>query len=422
MSALATTAAHGGALAPLPPVGLPRLLADPRRAPMPEPGPWLIDEVERSGLTGRGGAGFPTAAKLAAVAGRRGPRVVVANGTEGEPASRKDATLLERHPDLVVDGAVAAAAAVGARDAIIVVSAGGGRSGRQAEEAVRRRAPASRRIRLALEVAPEGFVTGEESALVHWLNGGRATPTLRPPRPFERGVGGRPTLVQNVETLAHLALIARHGASWFRRVGTEAEPGSALVTVGGAVAAPGVHEIALGEPLGEVLRRAGGPVAGVGGVLVGGYFGAWLSAADPLALPFSRAGLRVAGGSTGAGAIVVLPDDRCGLVETARAVAYLARESAGQCGPCVFGLRDLAGAAIALAGGAGGPHDLRDLVDLPDEIEGRGACAHPDGVARLVRSALAVFPGEVELHVRGRCSAPGARPVLPVPASRPGRS
>jgi NADH:ubiquinone oxidoreductase subunit F (NADH-binding) len=343
--------------------------------------------------------------------------VIVANGTEGEPASRKDAALLVHDPDLVIDGVLAAAAAVGARDAVVVVTPGAGRAVGRIEEAVRRRTLDAGRVRLSVAVAPEGFVVGEESALVHWLNGGPATPTLTPPRPFERGVAGRPTLVQNVETLAHVALVARHGAAWFRRVGTEAEPGSMLVTIGGAVAAPGVREIVLGERLGDVLARAGGVTGPIGGVLVGGYFGSWLRSADPLALPFSRAGLAPAGGAPGAGAIVALPADRCGLVETARAVAYLARESAGQCGPCVFGLRDLARAAAALAAPSGGPHDLRDLMDLPDEIEGRGACAHPDGVARLVRSALAAFPEEIGLHLHGRCSAPNGQPVLPLPGA-----
>lgn len=394
-----------------------RLLADPRtRGAAPDGGAWLIDEVEQAALRGRGGGGFPTHLKLAAVAGARGRAVVVANATEGEPVSLKDVTLLRHDPDLVIDGMLAAAAAVGAREAILVVSRGAGEARAAAEEAVARRAGGSRRVRLSCAAAPERFVMGEESALVNWLNGGPARPTLTPPRPSERGVGGRPTLVQNAETLAHIALIARHGARWFREVGTDAEPGSMLVTVSGGVHAPGVHEIALGTPLADVVARAGGPVAGVGGVLVGGYFGTWLDAPDPLALPVSRAGLGPAGGSVGAGTIVVLPADRCPLAETARVATYLAGETAGQCGPCVHGLRALAGAAHALAGVHDAAAALRDMRDLPGEIERRGACAHPDGAARLARSAIAAFPREVERHLRGECSATDRRPLLPVPA------
>jgi NADH:ubiquinone oxidoreductase subunit F (NADH-binding) len=229
-------------------------------------------------------------------------------------------------------------------------------------------------------------------------------------------VEGRPTLLQNVETLAHIGLIARYGADWFCRLGTDAEPGSMLVTIGGAVRAPGVHEIELGTPIGEVLDLAGAPTDGVAGVLAGGYFGTWLRTAGPMDVPFSTAGLRPLGGSVGAGTVVVLPRDACGLVETARVARYLQGESAGQCGPCVFGLRALADAAVALAGGRGAIDALRQMQELPSEIEGRGACAHPDGAARLVRSALAAFPDEVALHLQGRCSATRGAPVLPVPA------
>jgi NADH:ubiquinone oxidoreductase subunit F (NADH-binding) len=343
--------------------------------------------------------------------------VVVANGTEGEPASHKDATLLAHDPDLVIDGVLAAAGAVGAREAIIAVCRASREALASATDAVRRRAPEARPVRLSVVGTPERFVAGEESALVHWLNGGPAMPTLSPPRPSERGVGGRPTLVQNVETLAHVALIARNGAQWFRSVGTDEQPGSMLVTLGGAVRAPGVHEIAIGTPIADVLALAGGPADEVSGVLVGGYFGTWLRTDDPLGVPFATAGLRPVGGSVGAGTIVVLPRAACGLLETARVARYLAGESAGQCGPCVFGLRALADAAVALAGGRGAVAALRDMQDLPSEIEGRGACAHPDGAARLVRSALAAFPDEVQMHLEGRCSATDARPVLPIPSA-----
>ena len=384
-------------------------------------GRWLLDEVERSGLRGRGGAGFPTSVKLAAVAEGRGRKVVVANGTEGEPASRKDAALLARAPHLVLDGALAAANAIGADEVIVVVSRGARGGLERAGDAVARRDGRTPGVRLSLCASPERFVMGEESALVHWLNGGPpATPTLTPPRPFERGVWSRPTLVQNVETLAHIGLIARYGADWFCRLGTDAEPGSMLVSVGGAVRRPGVDEVEVGTPLGEVLAASGGVTGPIGGILVGGYFGTWLACPGALDLPLSQAGLGVAGASPGAGVIMVLPAGSCGLRETARVVTYLAGESAGQCGPCRFGLGALARALAALARGRGVPAALRDLEGLPAEISGRGACAHPDGVVRLVRSALSVFADEVERHRAGYCSATDHAPLLPVPTG--GRS
>ncbi len=418
LMATARVAPRPGALPGLAPRGLPRLLGPRDRGAAPSiSGRELIDEVERSGLRGRGGGGFPTSIKLSAVAGRRRRAVVVANGTEGEPASAKDATLLAHDPDLVIDGALAAAGAVGAGEVIIAISRASTVAMARTSEAVRRRAPGALPVRLTVAGTPERFIVGEESALVHWLNGGPAKPTLTPPRPSERGVGGRPTLLQNVETLAHIGLIARHGADWFCRLGTDAEPGSMLVTVGGAVRNPGVHEIEIGTPIGDVLALGGGPVDGVAGVLVGGYFGTWLRTDDPSGVPFSAAGLRPVGGSVGAGTIVVLPRGTCGLQETARIARYLSRESAGQCGPCVYGLRALSDAAAALAVGRHAGEALREMRDLPDEIEGRGACAHPDGAARLARSAVAAFTSEVQLHLQGRCSAPHGAPVVPVPAA-----
>ena len=408
------------ALRPLPelaPHGLPRLLGSRERTGgAVVSGRALIDEVERAGLRGRGGGGFPTSLKMAAVAAHRGRKVLVANGTEGEPASRKDATLLAHDPDLVIDGALAAAQAVGAREVIIAVSRGSKLALGRTSDAVRRRAPGALPFRLSVQTPPERFVAGEETALVHWLNGGPAKPTVTPPRPSERGVGGRPTLLQNVETLAHIGLIARYGARWFCSLGTDAEPGSMLVTVSGAVEHPGVHEVELGTTIREAVARSGGPTDHVTGVLAGGYFGTWLQTEDPLSVPISSAGMRAVGGSVGAGTIVVLPRASCGLVETARVARYLAGESAGQCGPCVFGLRALADAAVALAGGRGAIDALKQMHELPSEIEKRGACAHPDGAARLVRSALAAFPHEVSLHLQGRCSATHGAPLLPVPS------
>jgi len=184
--------------------------------------------------------------------------------------------------------------------------------------------------------APDRFVAGEESAVVAAVEGRRALPRDTPRRVVEAGVRGRPTLVQNVETLAHLALIARHGAGWFRDLGTSDEPGTLLATVSGAVAAPGVQEIPHGLPLRSLVALAGGPSEPVQALLVGGYHGTWLPA-SLVDTPMSRAALRPLGASPGAGVVVVLPLSRCGLVESARIAGYLAEQSAGQCGPCVNG-------------------------------------------------------------------------------------
>jgi len=371
----------------------------------------LIAEVGRAGLTGRGGAGFPTARKLAAVAAGRDAPVVVANGTEGEPASAKDKVLLACAPHLVLDGAVLAADMLGARQAIVVVH-DAVREVVDSAAAERRRARLDR-VKVKVMTGADRFVGGEASALVNWVAHGIPLPTATPPRVSECGLLSRPTLVQNVETLAHLALIARWGARWFRSLGTTAEPGSMLVTVIGAVRQPGVREIEIGTPVNEVLGLAGGPAAPLGALLIGGYFGTWADPAVAGPLPFSAEGLSAVGGSPGAGLVAALPADVCGLAETARVARYLADESAGQCGPCVFGLGSIAGALADLA--TGRSYEPARLRRWMAQAEGRGACHHPDGAVRMVRSALAVFGEEIDRHAQGWCC--GRRPpgVLPVP-------
>jgi NADH:ubiquinone oxidoreductase subunit F (NADH-binding) len=372
----------------------------------------LIELVEASGLRGRGGAGFPTARKLWAVAAARRRPVVVANGTEGEPVSGKDDALLRHVPHLVLDGAAAAAAAVGAREAIVAVGAGAAEAVAALGTAIAER---GRRDRVAFRLAtvPEGFVTGEETALVNWLGGGAARPTFTPPQPFERGLRGAPTLVQNVETLAQLALVVRFGPDWFRAVGTRAEPGSALVTLGGAVRRPGVYEIPLGLPLPALLARAGGTTEPIAAVLVGGYFGTWITAGEADSAALADASLRTVGAALGARAIFVLPQSVCGLVETARVARYLADESAGQCGPCVHGLDAIASALAHRAWGDGRAASDAVLGRWLGQVEGRGACKHPDGAGRFVASGLRVFAAELERHGRGTCSG-SHRPLLPV--------
>jgi NADH:ubiquinone oxidoreductase subunit F (NADH-binding) len=373
----------------------------------------LIAEVARAGLTGRGGAGYPTARKLAAVAAGPAP-VVLANGTEGEPASAKDKVLMTWSPQLVLDGAVLAAEMVGARETVIVVHpAARGIIG----DAVTERARADLdRVRIRVRTAAERFVAGEASAVVHWVARGVPAPMASPPRVSERGLRGAPTLVQNVETLAHLALIARYGAAWFRSVGTSAEPGSMLVTVLGAVREPAVAEIAIGAPIEQVLDLAGGRSAPLQALLLGGYFGDWVPAAAAIGRPFSSAGLTDLGAGPGAGVIAALPAGACGLVQTARLVRYLAGQSAGQCGPCRFGLDAIAGQVERLADGRGADPGL--LQRWLGQVDGRGGCAHPGGVVRLIRSALRVFDAELREHAMGWCC--GTAGVLPVPPG-PGR-
>jgi NADH:ubiquinone oxidoreductase subunit F (NADH-binding) len=230
-------------------------------------------------------------------------------------------------------------------------------------------------------------------------------------------VDGRPTLVQNVETIANMAQIAAYGDRWFRGVGSPTEPGTMLVTVGGAVARPGVAEVAFGTPLSLALEAGGGPTGGMSGVLVGGYFGIWLDGEQARAATLSVEGLRAFGAAPGCGAIAVLPDGTCGLLETCRIMSWLASQSAGQCGPCVNGLASIAGAVRRAYRGEADDAAFARMLRWTREVEGRGACRLPDGAVRFLRSALRVFAADVELHRRGgRCDGAGGPPILPTPS------
>jgi NADH:ubiquinone oxidoreductase subunit F (NADH-binding) len=319
----------------------------------------------------------------------------------------------------VLDGALLAAAAVGATEVIVCIDRVATTAVRAIKAAVAERLaagePSSRIVRVA--TIPHRYVAGEETALIHWLNGGEAKPTLTPPRPFEAGVGARPTLVDNVETLAHLAQIVRHGPDWFREHGTDDEPGTMLVTVSGAVERNGVHEVPVGARLSTVIRNAGGSLADANAqaVLVGGYFGAWLSPEQARKTRLCDADLRPLGAGLGCGAIVVLPKEACGLKETARILGWLAGESAGQCGSCVHGLAAIAGGTVDLFRG----EDTVDrLLRWASQVEGRGACHLPNGAARLLRSGLTVFADEVNAHRAGGKGCSGGPAVLPIPDTR----
>lgn len=407
----ATLAGHHARHGPLPYLGGRHLLAEVVRA---------------AGLTGRGGASFPTDRKLRAVASAPGRAVVVGNGAEGEPASAKDRLLLTTAPHLVLDGVQLVAEAVGARQAYLYVARVPALVASVHAALAERAAAGVDLVAVELVTAPVRYLAGEETAVVARISGGTAKPRFTPPRVFERGVHGRPTLVQNVETLAHLALVARHGPAWFRSVGTPDEPGTRLCTVTGAVARPAVVEVAIGTPLRDVLAAAGGPTGPLAAVLVGGYHGGWLTGGQitggvpgrggVLGLRLCDADLRYHGVSLGSGVLVALPEEVCGVVETARIARYLADQSAGQCGPCRNGLPLLADAWAELA--RSGPHRVgRARIDqLTALVERRGACHHPDGAAHLLRGALRVFAPEIARHELGRCVGAGAPGLLPVPA------
>ncbi|MEW9527203.1 NADH-ubiquinone oxidoreductase-F iron-sulfur binding region domain-containing protein [Microbispora sp. NPDC049125] len=369
----------------------------------------LIAMAEEVDLRGRGGAAFPFARKLRAVASRArdSETVVLVNAAEGEPASMKDKMLLTRVPHLVLEGALLAASAINARQVVVAVAAG------DLAEASMTAAVAERGLSGCVRVAgiPERFIAGEGGALVRAVNGASGVPPGRKTRSSESGVDGLPTLLSNAETFAQLAVLAELGPEEYASVGTVQEPGTVLLTVGGSVASPSVVEVTPGVPLAAVLDLCQATVGD--GVLLGGYHGKWMAGADSYGAIVSRRGAAEAGGELGAGIVVPLDGDTCPLGETARVAAYLAAQSSGQCGPCRLGLPDLARAFAEVEDGApDGPDLVRAAAAA---VRGRGACFHPDGSARFVLSALDAFADDVEEHrVHGGCGRP-VLDVLPLP-------
>ena len=383
-----------------------------RLGPVPVGTRALIDVIERCELRGKGGAGFPVATKWRAVASQRSATpVVLANGGEGEPLSRKDRVLMEQRPHLVIDGALLAAGAVGAREIVLYVGAEHTGAIRAMQHAAGER-PRKERDLLRVVSAPVRYVSGEETAAVDFVNTGVALPTSIPPRPFERGIDGRPTLVQNVETLAHAGLIARFGDGWYRSLGVGGACGTTLVTVGGAVPQTMLVEVPQGTTVADAVNAAGGLTAESDAVLLGGYFGGWVESSQAWGLLIDADRLRAQGYSLGCGVVAVLPAERCGVVETAKILAYLAHESARQCGPCTFGLRAIAAATGRIAALTSSDGDLEHIQRWAGLLTGRGACRHPDGAAGLLGSALRVFADEFRRHDHERrCTAAGATAV-----------
>ncbi len=355
----------------------------------------VVAELERAGIAGRGGAAFPTWRKVAAAAESGRGAIVVANGSEGEPLSAKDATLLHRSPHLVLDGLLLVAGVLRAGEAHLVTTAA---QIAPVQRAISERSDAAQ---LRLRETEDRFISGEASAVANAIERGRAIPRDHTVRLTLSGIGGRPTLILNVETLAHIALTIRFGAEWFRSVGAPDDPGTRLLTISGENG-PRIVEAPGGTSLRAALSAGGVDPGTVRAVLVGGFHGTWVGT-EAFDAPLSPAGLATYGATPGAGILMVLPRGRCGLERTAEIADYLASQSAGQCGPCANGLPEIATVMGRLARRDRDTSLPRRLRELGGLVTGRGACHHPDGTSRMVLSALDAFERDVHAHARGLC-------------------
>ena len=359
----------------------------------------LLAEVDASGLLGRGGAAFPLAVKLRAVRanGHSGGSVVIANGEEGEPASVKDRWLLRNRPHLILDGLRLATTLVGASLAYVLVADPD--SARSIESALSELD--MRDVSIEVFAVQPGYVAGEETAAVQAINGGPAKPTDKPPRPFESGVRGRPTLVSNVETLANLAYIHGHGSAVFRSQGTAQSPGTFLATITGAGVPAVLYEIPHGLPFSELLAKHGVSPDRLRGVLMGGYF-AGLVNRRALDTTLDHETIRGIGSGLGCGAISLITDE-CPVAVAAAVAAYFDRENAGQCGSCFNGTAAMAAAAGALRDGVATTDDLDRLRRWSVVLRGRGACGTLDAACNVAATLLDQFPDEVARHLDGTC-------------------
>jgi NADH:ubiquinone oxidoreductase subunit F (NADH-binding) len=369
----------------------------------------LLESMAAVALSGRGGAHFPVAVKWRAVLAAGGGGTVVANAAEGEPASAKDGILLRSRPHLVLDGLATAAEALGATDVVIWLHGGASDTQRVLHRALAERRAAHLPERpMRIVRAPDSYLSGEGNAVVRALSGGPALPSFALLPAATVGVNGRPTLVQNVETLARIAVLSRTGAEDYAT--------SAILTVVG-----GGRRTVIERPTTSTVSAS---VAAAGNllssdpqaVLLGGYGGAWLPWAEAADLPVDEPSLRAAGASIGAGVVAPLPARACGLVETASVFGFLAASSARQCGPCLFGLRSISTVLDDLARGRARRADVERIQRHAAEVSGRGACRHPDGAIRLMASALRTFAADVEAHAAGfPCAESQQAPGLPVP-------
>jgi NADH:ubiquinone oxidoreductase subunit F (NADH-binding) len=392
-----------------------------------------IATLSASGLRGRGGAGFPTGEKWRAAAAQPdGQRYVVANGYGADPSVRTDAALLAADPWSVVEGIAIAAFATGATEAILVVRAEDQALVTLLEGAVVAAEEAGflgddvlgsgHRVTVTIRPMQGSYMLGEETVLIRALEGKRAQPDQRPPYPTQRGLFERPTVVNNVQTLAIVPWIIREGIEAFAAIGSRTSPGTALVQLRGPSGGGGV-EVPLGTPLRELVRLAGGTGdRQLKAVLVGGSTGGLLPP-DLLDTPYDHESLAAVGAHLGAGS-VVLVDDRACVVDLARILTRFAADSAcGKSIPCRIGLRRLSEIGDRAADGRPKPTDAALLGDLAHDIAASALCDHERLATLPFTSALRHFRGELDDHLlRSRCPAGVCTPIAVGAAAASGGS
>ncbi len=395
----------------------------------------IIDAVKASGIRGRGGAGFPTGLKWSFVAQGTGkPVYVVCNADEGEPGTFKDRPLMERDPHQLVEGMIVAGLALNSEHGYIYLRGEFAHAGRSLSKAIRQAYEkgylgadvmgSGRRFDLTLHRGAGAYICGEETALLDSLEGRRGQPRLRPPFPAAHGLFGCPTTVNNVESIAAVPFVLRHGPDWWRQWGTEKSPGPKLMCISGEVNAPGNYEVALGTPVREMIEIAGGMREGreLRFWFPGGSSTPMLPA-DQADLPYTFEDIQEAGSLLGTGALMLYSDQTCVVDTVWRFTQFYEHESCGKCTPCREGSMWLSQIYRRIETGSGRMEDLDLLEDLCANIFGRVFCALGDGMTSPIVSSLKYFRDDYVEHIRrGRCPLGTTEPRRDVPMLVPGRA
>ncbi len=388
----------------------------------------IIQLVKDSGLRGRGGAGFPTGLKWSFVAQDTGkPVYIVCNADEGEPGTFKDRPLMEYDPHQLIEGMIVGGLALNSVQGYIYLRGEFAFAGRQLAKAIRQAYErgylgadvmgSGKRFDLTLHRAAGAYICGEETALLDSLEGRRGQPRLRPPFPATHGLYGCPTTVNNVESIAAVPFLVRHGADWFRQWGTEKSPGPKLIGVSGNVVNPGNYEVALGTPIREIVDIAGGMAEGheLKFWCPGGSSTPLLPAAA-IDTPYTFEDIAEQGSMLGTGAVMIYSDQVCVVDTVLRFTEFYEHESCGKCTPCREGGYWLSQILRRIETGSGREEDLTLLEDICGNILGRSFCALGDGMTSPITASLKHFHDEYVEHLRqGRCPFGTTAPRRDIP-------
>jgi NADH-quinone oxidoreductase subunit F len=373
----------------------------------------LIEFVKGAGLRGKGGAGFPTGVKWSFVPKDVFPKYIVVNHDEGEPGTFKDRELAEKDPHQLIEGIIIASWANQANNAFIYCRGEFALGARRLDEAIAAAYDkgflgegifgSDFNLDIVVHRGAGAYICGEESALLDSLEGYRGQPRLRPPFPAVKGLYGRPTVVNNTETLSSLPSLVANGQEWFKQWGTEKSPGTKMLSVSGHVNEPGNYEVAFGTTLGEVLELAGGMIDGrpVKAIIPGGA-SAPLVTDTSIAMDFES--LKEAGSMLGSGAVVFMDDTTCMVRNALLTAHFFEHESCGKCTPCREGTWWKVKVLHRIEHGEGRQEDMDLLLDICDGMDGRCFCPLGDASSWAVRSNVKLFRDEFQRHVTdGHC-------------------